>query len=174
LPEDIDRGVQEVYGDWEPEVTERLREALEECCDAHLRELEDMKKIARQAALDEPAEWRFSNKDSATVDDDKAEAGSLRFGTRLGSKSVSVIPVKPLDLTEFRARRHDLVKKHFRISDPRLIKLVEDTPTPPRWGSTPGLSAHLPLLLDETGHVLHSPVAARLDPDLGLVVGEIR
>jgi CRISPR-associated endonuclease/helicase Cas3 len=174
LPEDIDRGVQEVYGDWEPEATERLREALEECCDAHLRELEDMKKIARQAALDEPADWRISNKDSATVDDEKAEAGSLRFGTRLGSKSVSVIPVKPLDLTEFRARRHDLVKKHFRISDPRLIKIVEDTPTPPRWGSTSGLSAHLPLLLDESGHVLHSPVAARLDPDLGLVVGEIR
>lgn len=174
LPEDIDHGVQAVYGNWEPAGPESLLEALSACWDEHLKELVDMEKTAQQAAIEEPAEWRISGRTAATIDDDKAEAGTLRFGTRLGSESISVVPITPSDLEGFRTRRHDLVKKHFRISDLRLRKLVETTSPPMGWGSTPGLNAHLPLFLDEAGHVLRSLVPARLDPELGLVVGDAR
>lgn len=173
LPNDIDRGVQAVYGDWNPNGPVSLQEALEACRDAHHKELDDMKKAAEQAALDDPEDWNIFANVTAPVDDDKAEAGCLVFGTRLGSTSISVVPVSPMDLEDFRARRMELVKKHFRLSDPRLRMHVEATRPPTGWESTPGLGSHLPLYLDEAGYVLHSPVAARLDPALGFVVGEL-
>jgi CRISPR-associated endonuclease/helicase Cas3 len=173
LPEDIDRGVQAVYGDWIPNGPLSLQEELEACQVAYHKELNDMKKIAEQAALDLPEDWRIYANATPTVDDDMAEAGCLLFGTRLGATSISVVPVTPLDLGEFSSRSKELVKKHFRISDPRLRKHVEGTRPPTGWESTPGLRSHLPLRLDENGYVLNSPVAARLDPVLGFVVGEL-
>jgi CRISPR-associated endonuclease/helicase Cas3 len=171
LPEDIDRAVQMVYGDWQPDGPEVLQQALDDCFDAHEQELLNMKKAAIQVALEQPDEWRISRQGGQTTDDDKMESGSYRFATRLGSESVSVVPVFPQDLEDFVSRGHVLTKKHLRISDRRLIQHVKAASLPPGWRSTAGLSAHLPLFLDAAGQVLDAPVSARLDPQLGLVVG---
>lgn len=171
LPEDIDRAVQAVYGDWQPDGPEMLRKALDACFDAHQHELLNMKKAAIQVAVEQPDEWRILRRDGQTVDDDKMESGSYRFATRLGAESVSVVPVFPQDLEELASRGHALAKKHLRISDRRLIQLVKAASLPPGWSSTAGLAAHLPLFLDAAGQVRDLPVSARLDPQLGLVVG---
>lgn len=173
LPEDIDRGVQAVYGDWSPNGPESLQEALEACREKHDNDLLNMKKTAELVALELPEDWRVSGKKTSTLEDDNVEAGNLLFGTRLGPTSVSVVPLYPTDVEEIRTRRLELVNKHFRISDPRLRKHVEETRAPAGWESTPGLGSHRPLLLDAAGYVLNSPVVGRLDSDLGFVMGEL-
>lgn len=134
-----------------------------------------METIADQVAIANPLEWRIENSGNIHGDDD-LESGRFRFGTRLGQESVSVVPVFPADLDGLeglKARSAALVKKQLRVSDPRLLKGILATPAPPGWSSAPGLGAHLPLLLDASGDVLASSVTARLDPALGLVVGEL-
>jgi len=61
---------------------------------------------------------------------------------------------------------------HLRLSHRALIKIVRQAELPPGWKRLSGLAVHRPLLLDGEGHVVGSSVPARLDPVLGLVVGE--
>jgi hypothetical protein len=53
-----------------------------------------------------------------------------------------------------------------------LVAAIRQAELPPGWRRHGGLACHRPLLLDADGFVLGSPVAARLDPILGLVVGD--
>lgn len=171
LPGDIDRAIQAVYGDWQPEGPEALQAALAESWLDNQQGLTSMRSAANQVALDTPEDWRISSRSGPTVDDDAAEAGRVRFGTRLGEDSQTVVPVFPTDLAAWQGRRHLLAQQHLRIGDRRLIQLARSANLPPGWHETPGLGLHCPLFLDEAGNVLGAPMPARLDPELGLVVG---
>jgi CRISPR-associated endonuclease/helicase Cas3 len=172
LPEDIDRSVQEVYGqEWAPEGPPTLLEALTQAWPDHQAELQSMQTQATQAALAQPDEWRINQSGTAPIDDDAADSGALRFGTRLGEDSQSVVPVYPDDLEALESRASELAKNYFRISHRQLLRAVRSAELPPGWRSLSGLGAHLPLILDREGWVQDSPVQARLDPVLGLVVG---
>lgn len=172
LPGDIDRAVQAVYGDWQPEGPEELLGALKESEEQHHTLLRNRHSQVMQAALDRPEDWRFSSTSGQPADDAAAEDGRIRFGTRLGRDSESVVPVSPADLSDWEERRLALSDLHMRISDPRLIAHARAAILPSGWRETPGLGFHLPLLLDAAGKVDGASVSARLDPVLGLVVGE--
>jgi CRISPR-associated endonuclease/helicase Cas3 len=173
LPEDIDRAVQEVYGDWQPTGPRALLEALAEANVRHEADLQAMRSQAMQAALDAPEEWRIGLSGNCPVDDEAAESGALRFGTRLGQDSESVIPLSPSDLEDLGAGAERLRNRYLRISHPQLLQAVRAAPTPTGWRTLPGLAHHLPLRLDEEGRVLGTGLASRLDPVLGLVLGEL-
>jgi CRISPR-associated endonuclease/helicase Cas3 len=172
LPADIDRAVQAVYGEWQPQGPEELSTALQECKEEHETTWRNQRSQAMQAAIESPEDWRIGSHSGKPVDDTAAEDGRIRFGTRLGSDSESVIPVSPADLDQWEVRRHELSECHMRISDPRLIQVARAALLPKGWRDTPGLRAHRPLFLDDARWVVKAPVSARLDPDLGLVVGE--
>lgn len=169
LPEDIDRPVQQVYGSWEPQGSAALLKALEEAWKSHQADQQEMEDQARAVGLALPDEWSIVPNAPFSNDDD-AESGVLRFGTRLGEDSQSVVPVYPADLADLKGRAPVLVQKVMRISHKKLIQAVRQEPLPEGWRSLPGLAAHLPLRLDEAGRVLGCPVEACLDVGLGLVV----
>lgn len=169
LPDDIDRPVQEVYGSWEPQGSAALLNALEEAWKSHQADQQAMEDLARQARLAFPDEWSIVPNAPFSNDDD-AESGVLRFGTRLGEDSQSVVPVYPADLADLKGRAAVLAQKVMRISHKKLIQAVRQEPLPEGWRSLPGLAAHLPLRLDKAGRVLGCPVEAWLDVGLGLVV----
>lgn len=174
LPEDIDRAVQEVYGDWQPSTSPALAEALQQAWVEHAKDQKKMQSQARQAALRKPQDWDIQSQgNSPPLDDDAAESGALRFGTRLGEDSQSVVPVAPGDLEALESRAAAMASSYLRLSHKGLIKAVRAEQLPSGWRSHSGLSSHLPLFLDADGHVIRSPVPARLDPVLGLVVGEL-
>ena len=173
LPEDIDLAVQDVYGTWAPSGNAALMEALAQAEIKHTTELEKMQSNARQAGLSKPQDWRIDQGNKAPLDDDAAETGALRFGTRLGHDSQSVVPVQPDDLIALEQRAPDLAKRHLRISHPALVASSRQAELPEGWRQHGGLACHRPLLLDADRLVINSTVAARLDPVLGLVVGEV-
>ena len=172
LPDDIDRAVQDVYGEWAPSGNTSLMEALAHAYIEHTSALVNMQSNARQAALSKPQDWRICQQaNKAALNDDAAESGALRFGTRLGQDSQSVVPVKPDDLEALEQRAPLLVRNHLRVSHRALVAAIRQAELPQGWRRHGGLACHRPLLLDADGLVLGSPVAARLDPVLGLVVG---
>lgn len=173
LPAAIDHAIQEVYGDWEPDGPTELLEALEEAKVRHEADLVAMRSQAMQASLDLPQEWRIGLNGSAPIDDDAAESGALHFGTRLGADSESVIPLYPGDLSELEIQVTKLRHHYMRISHPQLIQTSRAATLPTGWRLLPGLAQHRPLMLDTDGQVVGTELEARLDPDLGLVVGNL-
>lgn len=173
LPGDIDRAVQDVYGSWQPAEPEALLQALAQAWREHQTSQRRMRSQANQAAIDPPEDWHLSPDQPHRLDDAAAEAGALRFGTRLGEDSEMVIPVAPADLADLERRAEALRHEYLRISHPQLIQAARSTPAPAGWNATAGLAAYRPLLLDAEKRVQGVTVHARLDPVLGLVVGEL-
>jgi len=174
LPEDIDQAVQDVYGEWTAAGDPALMAALEQACIDHANEQKNMAAQARKAALRAPQDWRIEsqNEKQAPLNDDDAESGAHRFGTRLGEDSQSVVPVWPGDLEVLESRAAVLAGNHLRLSHRALITTVRQAELPQGWECLSGLAAHRPLVLDGEGNVVESSVPARLDSVLGLVVGE--
>jgi len=173
LPEDIDGAVQAVYGEWHPDGPPELLEALALAGEKHEEDLHAMRSQAEQAGLALPDDWRIDTRSGPLLDDDAAESGALRFGTRLGQDSQSVIPLTHADVAELEIRAEDLRQRYLRISHPQLIQAARAAPLPSLWRALPGLGQHRPLMLDEEGRVLGTTQVARLDRDLGLVVGDL-
>lgn len=167
LPDDIDLAVQQVYGTWEPPATGELADAITAAWPDHQVEQQQMSQLAQQAALAEPPNWGI-HQNTPPVDDDDAEAGAIRFGTRLGQDSVSVVPVTQYQLGNLPAHADFLAGHYLRISHRRLITAVRAQPWPPGWRELPGLARHHPLVLDADGQFIGG--LAQLDPGLGLVV----
>jgi len=183
LPDDIDRAVQDVYGDWKPAGDPALMATLGQACIDHASEQKNMEAQSRKAALRTPQDWRIEsqNEKQAPLNDDDAQSGEIRFGTRLGEDSQSVVPVWPSDLEVLESRAAVLAENHLRLSHRALIRSVRQAELPPGWQRFSGLAAHRPLFMDREGNVVvldgegnvdESSVPARLDPVLGLVVGE--
>ncbi|KKZ10620.1 MAG: hypothetical protein TH68_10045 [Candidatus Synechococcus spongiarum 142] len=169
LPDDIDLAVQQVYGDWEPPESEALGEALAEARPQHEREQKDMTDQARQAALPGPCDWGTHQK-ATPIDDDAAESGALRFGTRLGRETLSVIPVFPADCESLADRAPVLAGRWLRISHPGLITAIRASRPPAGWSTCAGLAHHHALLLDAEGKFRNGKLVAHLDCELGLVI----
>jgi len=167
LPDDIDLAVQQVYGDWAPLVGELMTEALAVALPEHQEEQQRMIQLARQAALAEPSDWGI-HQNTPPVDDDNAESGAIRFGTRLGQDSVSVLPVTQQQLDGLAAHAEVLAGRYLRISNRRLIAAVRAQHWPVGWREFPGLARHHPMVVDADGRFIGG--LAQLDPDLGLVV----
>jgi CRISPR-associated endonuclease/helicase Cas3 len=173
LPGDINKAVQEVYGDWQPAGPAELLEALAQAKVVHEQDQRNMRSQAAQAALGLPEDWRILRNGSPPIDDDSVESGALRFGTRLGQDSESVIPLAEGELGELETQAAFLRERYMRIGHQQLIRAARETTLPKEWQRLPGLSQHRPLLLDESGRVLGTAQAAWLDQDLGLVIGEL-
>ena len=171
LPDDIDLAVQQVYGDdWKPLASVELGKALAEAKPRHDADEKRMEIQAKQAALPEPCEWSTHQK-SSPIDDDAAESGALPFGTRLGRESLSVIPVFPGEYEPLADHAHKLRDRWLRISHQKLIKAVRASKPPEGWSKQAGLAHHHALRLDTDGVFQDGELVARLDRELGLVIG---
>ncbi|MCP9841742.1 CRISPR-associated helicase Cas3' [Synechococcus sp. J7-Johnson] len=166
LPDDIDRGVQEVYGGGPLGASGALEAAIEAALPQHLVDEARMVTLSSQAALPAPGDWSLRVEQPA-IDDALAEDGGLRFGTRLGDDSASVVPVFPSD----GANLERLVNRYMRVSRRQLLQHVRAAVLPPGWCDVPGLAHHFPLHLDNQGMASVPGIAVRLDPVLGLVIG---
>ena len=167
LPDDIDLAVQQVYGTWEAPATGELADAITAAWPDHQNDQQRMSQLAQQAALAEPSSWGI-HQNTPPIDDDDAESGAIRFGTRLGQDSVSVVPVTQQQLGNLTAHAEVLAGHYLRISHRRLITAVRAQPCPPGWREFPGLARHHPLVVDADGWFIGG--LAQLDPGLGLVV----
>ena len=157
FPRDIDRAVQEVYGPEPVSAVPDLAEAIDAAWPDHQAEESEMVKLALQA----------TSSAAAPMDDDIADGGA-QFGTRLGQDSQSIVPVTAEQLAALEEHGPFLVGQYLRISHPGLMRHVRTQPWPPGWRDQPGLRHHRPLLV-VAGAVVG--FEARLDPELGLVIG---
>ena len=185
LPLDIDASVQWVYGEAPPEPTSpAFASAHEQARSAYLQQQAHQADLASKAALPLPSEWHGLAQ-SQPQDDEAVSNGLARFGTRLGGKSLSCIPVYLLDegysvhgvhpdwkqgraIPEAVARA--LGQRYLRISNHLLVQHLEKLPPIRGWDRHSELVGHLPLLLDSTGEIQIPGVQIRLDPKLGLVI----
>jgi len=167
LPDDIDLAVQQVYGTWEPPATGELADAITAAWPDHQNDQQRMSQLAQQAALAEPSTWGI-HQNTPSIDDDDAESGAIRFGTRLGQDSVSVVPVTQQQLDDLTTHAEFLAGHYLRISHRRLIAAVRAQPMPAGWREFPGLARHHPLVVDADGQFIGG--LAQLDPGLGLIV----
>ncbi len=166
LPEDIDRAVQQVYGNWEVTGSDQLLEAIATAWPTHQQEQARMELLASQTALNPPQDWGMHNS-TVVINDADADSADIQFGTRLGQQSVSVIPVYPFQLGNLSAHADFLSGHYLRISHNQLISSIRGRSLPSDWFNHPGLRHKLPLVLDVDG----SGSGCRLDTDLGLVIG---
>lgn len=185
LPDDIDASVQWVYGEAPPEPTSPAFASVhEQARSAYLQQQALQADLASMAALPLPSEWHGLAQ-SHPQDDEAASNGLARFGTRLGEKSLSCIPVYLLDegysvhgaapdwkqgraIPEAVARA--LGQRYLRISNHVLVQYLEKQPPIRGWDRHSELVGHLPLLLDSAGELQIPGVQIRLDPKLGLVI----
>ena len=166
LPDDINLAVQQVYGEWEPPGPAPLLDAITAARPDHQAEQQWMQQWANQAALPEPPIWGI-HQHRPLLSDEDAESGAVRFGTRLGDPSITVVPVAQQHLDNLPAHAYVLAGHYLRISHRKLIAQVQNTPIPIGWRDVPGLRHHLPLVVDNDGN---GP-GCRLDPVLGLIIG---
>ena len=157
FPADIDLAVQEVYGPEPVSAVPDLAEAIDAAWPDHQAEETEMAKLALQA----------TSSAAAPMDDDIAD-GAAQFGTRLGQESQSIVPVTAEQLAALEEHGPFLVGHYLRISHHGLMGHVRSQPWPTGWRDQPGLRHHRPLLV-VAGAV--DGFDARLDPELGLVIG---
>jgi CRISPR-associated endonuclease/helicase Cas3 len=157
FPADIDLAVQEVYGPDPVSAVPDLAEAIDAAWPDHQAEESEMVKLALQA----------TSSAAAPMDDDIADGGA-QFGTRLGQESQSIVPVTAEQLAALEEHGPFLVGHYLRISHRGLMRHVRTQPWPPGWRDQPGLRHHRPLPV-VAGAVVDFD--ARLDPELGLVIG---
>lgn len=157
FPRDIDRAVQAVYGPEPVAAIPELADAIEAAWPDHQAEETEMIELARQA----------TSSAAAPIEDDIADGGA-QFGTRLGQDSQSIVPVTAEQLAALEEHGPFLVGHYLRISHRGLMRHVRAQPWPPGWRDQPGLRHHRPLLV-VAGAVVGFD--ARLDPELGLVIG---
>jgi CRISPR-associated endonuclease/helicase Cas3 len=157
FPGDIDLAVQEVYGDGTVAAGPVMLEAIEAAWPDHQAEEAEMLELARQAASEA----------AAPMDDDIADGGA-RFGTRLGQDNQSIVPVMAEQLAALEEHWQYLAGHYLRTSNRGLMRHARAQPWPAGWRDQPGLRYHRPLLV-EAGAVVG--FEARLDPELGLVIG---
>ena len=173
LPADIDLAVQQVYGDWQPPAPgSQLEEALADALPRHEDDARRMGDQSKQAALPEPRNWTIDDRKRKPINDDDAESGDLEFGTRLGQRGVTVIPLSPGDCESLPERAPKLAGRWLRISHRGLIQAICNSQPPAKWSTCSGLSHHKALLLDADGvfRDQERQPMARLDRELGLVI----
>lgn len=185
LPDDIDRGVQWVYGE------SPIAGVVDAVSSAHASARQELvateqwqREIAERAVLSMPAEW-IGPPQAAPLDDDAATDGLARFGTRLGESSVKCIPIYRLpdgwsvlgDRADWQAGQSippevakRLVNRYIRVSHRALVAHLARQSPPSGWDGHSGLPGTCPLILDASGEANVAPLSVRLDSRLGLVI----
>ncbi|MCK6426059.1 MAG: CRISPR-associated helicase Cas3' [Burkholderiaceae bacterium] len=188
LPHDIDRLVQQIYGDepLPPATPAAARDFIEgEAWGEHRAEAQQMEQFAANAAID----VRDALQDAYSGKPHGREAGEglgADNRTRFGAESITLIPVHQdsTDAGRWRllpdeapfdpackpdpalARR--LVCRQVRLSRMAVVKALQATEPPAGWADHPWLRDLRPLLLQD-GCWRHGALCVRLDADLGIV-----
>jgi len=79
------------------------------------------------------------------------------------------VPVTAEQLAALAGAAPFLAGHYLRVSHRAVLRHVRSQPWPPGWRDQPGLRHHRPLVVDGAGAVVD--FEARLDPELGLVIG---
>lgn len=190
LPDDIELGVQWVYGSEAPYPCSAVFAEAHESARIESQALQQHESaLADKAALPLPQEWQGTIA-STPVDDEAASSGVARFGTRLGSLSLSCIPIYlhentyatdqpgaqtrgmtwPADQPIPKGAAAVLGQRYLRISSPPLIRQLLDQPRPIGWQKHPELAGHVPLCLDAHGQAHMSHITLHLDAQEGLAI----
>jgi CRISPR-associated endonuclease/helicase Cas3 len=186
LPGDIDRLVQAVYAPWPtlPALAAEIVQKIEDVSRIEHKALTDFQaQLARHVAIDprEQPEYAYIDKPHGADEDDML---ALRNQTRLGSESITAIPVwvdadgqwrvhansTPFDskqpVNDVLARQ--LYNRQIKISRKALLKHLQAQAPCPAWAEHPLLDHYPPLLLQD-GVCRIGKLSIRLDPKLGLV-----
>ncbi len=186
LPDDIDRLVQAVYAPWPalPVLAADIVQKIEDVSRIEHKASTDFQvQLARHIAIDprEPPEYAYNDKPHGADEDDTL---ALRNQTRLGSESITAIPVwvdadgqwrmhagsapftpeKPVS----DALARQLYARQIKISRKALLKHLQAQAPHPALAEHP-LLAHYPPLLLQDGVCQIGKLSIRLDPKLGLV-----
>lgn len=184
LPEDIDRLVQAVYGSetFEEEARADFVKKLDRALGEHLAEVQKQRQQSVNVSLDAEAEPHnaYTNKPRAS---EEGEGEGLAVVTRLGEKSLAVVPVhggddgwrlfpseSPFDphaeIADGLARR--VFQRQVRLSRKDLVLALIAQPAPSGFESHPLLRHLKPLLLID-GKADFGKLRVRLDRKLGLI-----
>jgi CRISPR-associated endonuclease/helicase Cas3 len=186
LPQDIDRIVQNVYGDAElppglPEATVRRIEINAQ--GKHLAEVDRERLLAKYAAIDARATLQDAYIGLPRGNED-GDFGN-RNVTRLGPESLVVVPVHTDDGT-WRLRAGEpgfdpdaepehacaraIVQRQLCLSRHDVVKALRETEAPAGWAEHAWLR-HVKVLPLTAGTATLGQTTIRLDPDLGIVYG---
>lgn len=185
LPVDIDGLVQRVYATDSIDMPgpDAHSGAMAKASADWQLELARLSQLAAQASIATSETWTGLQQ-AAPQDDESATSGLARFGTRLGSASLSVVP---LFLNDSGLAVHAdgpswpttdavpawaaqiLCGRWLRLSHPRLIRPLLEQTLPKGWDAHPGLCHHRPLILSQDGKAEVGSVILHLDSRLGLV-----
>lgn len=183
LPEDIDRLVQEVYGNdpFAAEEREEFLKKLDETLGTHLALVQEQRRQAMNVALD--AEAELSNAYVARPRaNEEGEGDGLQVVTRLGEGSLTVVPIlangegwrliatdAPFDpdakLDPFLVQR--IYRRQVRLSRKDLVKALHALPIPKAFESHPLLRNLRPLVFTD-GVADFDRLRVRLNPELGI------
>lgn len=183
LPKDIDRLVQAVYGDetFEEESRAEFVKKFDQALGKHLAEIAEQRKQANNVSLDAEAEPQnaYTNKPRAN---EEGEGEGLPVVTRLGEKSLTVVPIHagddgwcllpgepPFDLDTAIGDElaHRIFRRQLRLSRKDLVLALIEQPIPSGFESHPLLRNLKPLVLRD-GEAVFGKLRVRLDSELGV------
>ena len=183
LPQDIDRLVQAVYGDetFEEESRAEFVKKFDQALGKHLAEIGEQRKRAINVSLDAEAEPQnaYTNKPRAN---EEGEGEGLPVVTRLGEKSLTVVPIHagddgwrllpgdpPFDpqaeIDDGLA--HRLFQRQVRLSRKDLVLALVEQPASSGFESHP-LLRNLKSLRLHDGKADFGKLPVRLDAELGV------
>jgi len=185
LPDDIEPLVQLAYGSDPIELLDGFAERVDLSKKAWLSEAQSFRAAAEQWSLAGPTMPAPESWGEAARDEDDRKSYTLRVQTRLGERSLSVVP---LTLSGIRVRiagthvEHNTfasrgagarfvdaaVARQIRVSRKALVQRLLAQEPPEWWSRTAGLRHLHPMFLDDGGRSSVEP-SVRLDDELGLV-----
>ena len=191
LPDDIERLVEAVYGEAEPEdLPHAWRRALEAAREELEREVQHAEWVARNNLIKPPDYGDDILEDFCKQlhEDDPSVHQALRALTRLAKPSVPVVCLThddgglrttpdSLGTVNLGARpaldqAKALLRRSLSVSHAGLVQHLQAVEVPAGWQRSALLRHHRPLVFDE-GQAIVGRYLLRLEPDLGLTISRI-
>ncbi len=192
LPDDFEPLIEVVYSDIElANLSSTISEALEAAREVSTREIAEHKTAAKSVIIGQPETLTKNNPPGHQVseDDENPELHpTLRAQTRLGEKSLSVIPlflkdeqfhitpegnsVTLLDKAPTWDEAKRLYLRNVKLSRKGVVHELSEQPVPEGWEKHPLLRNCRPLIL-ENGQTQIGNTVVSLEPDLGVVYRKV-
>jgi CRISPR-associated endonuclease/helicase Cas3 len=189
LPADLERLVEQVYGDEPLASPDEYADPLEESHEELVAETKRQRVAGRSVLVAKPlAENLFTQQNAALEDDDPGAHPRIQAATRDTEPSVQVIVVfggpdgdfldpertvpfrEPDELTVARARR--LMLNEISATHKGVVFALIDSPVPGGWRKKGLLRHHRLLRLDGQRGAVIGKYRVVVDPDLGLLVAK--